>query len=102
MKKQKIIAILTKTYPINIRRELIETILLSEKENKIPNYTLINQIFSYVLSEWGWDMNKRSQTWDHTPLDIMHEVFPNLQNTQWYKEQVITAQQQIDIVIHSK
>ena len=97
MTKQEIIETLKNSYPKDIRKQLVKTILKEEKENALANYKLINQIFSYVLSELGWDMAKSTKDWDSTPLDIMEESFPKIKTTQWYKEQIVTAKQAIDV-----
>ena len=97
MTKQEIIETLKNSYPRDIRKQLVKTILKEEKENELANYKLINQIFSYVLSELGWDMAKSTKDWDSTPLDIMEESFPKIKTTQWYKEQIVTAKQAIDV-----
>ena len=97
MTKQEIIETLKNSYPKDIRKQLVKTILSEEKENTLANYKLINQIFSYVLSELGWDMAKSTKDWDSTPLDIMEESFPKIKTTQWYKEQIVTAKQAIDV-----
>jgi len=97
MTKQEIIETLKNSYPKDIRKQLVKTILKEEKENELANYKLINQIFSYVLSELGWDMAKSTKDWDSTPLDIMEESFPKIKTTQWYKEQIVTAKQAIDV-----
>jgi len=97
MTKQEIIETLKNSYPRDIRKQLVKTILKEEKENDVANYKLINQIFSYVLSELGWDMAKSTKDWDSTPLDIMEESFPKIKTTQWYKEQIVTAKQAIDV-----
>jgi hypothetical protein len=97
MTKQEIIETLKNSYSRDIRKQLVKTIVSEEKENELPNYKLINQIFSYVLSELGWDMAKSTKDWDATPLDIMEESFPKIKTTQWYKEQILTAKQAIDV-----
>ena len=97
MTKQEIIETLKNSYPRDTRKQLVKTIQAEEKSKEIPNYKIINQIFSYVLSELGWDMAKSTQEWDTTPLDIMEETFPKIETTQWYNEQILTAKQAIDI-----
>jgi len=101
MTKQEITETLKNSYNRDIRKQLVKTILKEEKENALPNYKLINQIFSYVLSELGWDMAKSTKEWDSTPLDIMEESFPKIKTTLWYKEQIVTAKQAIDVEFRS-
>lgn len=97
MKKKEIIKTLKNTYTKELRKQVVKTILMSEQENETPDYKIINQIFSYVLSQLGWDMAKSNEEWDSTPLDIMQKAFPKIETTQWYQEQILTAKQTIDV-----
>jgi len=58
---------------------------------------MINRIFSYVLSESGWDMADNAKKWDSTPLDVIEEAFPKIESTKWYREQILTAKKSIDV-----
>jgi len=97
MKKNEIIETLKNSYPRDMRKQVVKTLLSEEKSTEIPNYKIINQIFSYVLSELGWNMAKNTQEWDNTPLCIMEESFPKIEKTKWYKEQILTAKKSIDL-----
>ena len=101
MKKEEIIDELKAQYPRDLRKQLVKTILSNEKEQDKTaieqRYKLMNQIFSYVLKECNWSMSKNSENWDNTPLEIMVNVFPKLETTQWYKEQDITVKKNIDV-----
>jgi len=97
MIKQEIIETLKNSYNREIRKQLVKSILADEKSNGTADYKLINQIFSYVLSECGWDMAKNTLQWDTTPLDIMTESFPHIETTQWYKEKILTTKKNIDV-----
>ena len=99
MKKETIIQTLKSNYNRDLRKQVVKTILKNEKESTIPEYKIINQIFSYVLSELGWNMAKNTTEWDNTPLDIMKETFSKIETTKWYKEMILTAQQSIDVEI---
>ena len=103
MQKNKIINELKAQYPRDLRKQLVKTILSNEKnDDKIAtekSYNLMNQIFSYVLKECNWSMSQNSGEWDNTPLEIMTEVFPKLDTTQWYKEQGFVVKKDIDIVM---
>ncbi len=103
MQKDKIINELKAQYPRDLRKQLVKTILSNEKnDDKIAtekSYNLMNQIFSYVLKECNWSMTDNSKNWDNTPLEIMAEIFPKLGNTQWYKEQGLTAKKNIGVVL---
>jgi hypothetical protein len=52
-----------------------------------------------VLSELGWTMAKNTKNWDSTPLDVMSEVFPKIKTSKWYKEQHISVDQHIDVMM---
>jgi len=98
MKKIEIIETLKENYNRDLRKGVVKTLLKDEKEEKKPNYELINQIFSYVLKELGWSMSENTKEWDNTPLDIMQEAFPHIESTKWYNEQILTAKKMIDVL----
>ena len=97
MKKETIIQTLKDNYNRDLRKQVVKTMLRNEKESDTPENKIINQIFSYVLSQLGWDMAKNTSQWDSTPLDIMKETFPKIETTKWYKEMILTAEQSIDV-----
>jgi len=103
MQKEEIITTLKMQYSRDLRKQLVKTILNNEKDQDNEavkqQYNLMNQIFSYVLKECNWSMSQNSENWDNSPLDIMAEVFPKLETTQWYKEQDIDVKKNIDVVI---
>ena len=103
MKKNVIIETLKLQYNRDLRKQLVKSLLdaeASKDSSRIAQqYKLINQIFSYVLSELGWTMAKNAETWDSTPLDVMTEVFPKIKTSQWYKEQHISVDQNIDVMM---
>jgi ABC-type dipeptide/oligopeptide/nickel transport system ATPase component len=102
MKTDEIISTLKSHYNRDLRKEVVRSILQDEKESSLPNYTIINQIFSYVLQELNWDIAKSSNNWDETPLQIMCEVFPKIESTNWYKEQQFISKQEIEVVRNDK
>jgi hypothetical protein len=98
MQKEEIIESIKQQYNRDTRKQLVKAILDAEKsEDTQTQYKLMNQIFSYVISQSGWNMSANAQEWDTTPLDIMTETFPKLKNTKWYKEQLLTTQKNIDL-----
>lgn len=97
MEKAEIIETLKSNYNRDLRKQVVKTILSSEKENKSPDYKIINQIFSYVLKELNWNIADNNKDWDNTPLDIMEEAFPKLESSKWYKEQILTAKKMIEL-----
>ena len=98
MEKTEIIEILKENYNRDLRKGVVKTLLKDEKASVKPNYQLINQIFSYVLKELGWSMAENTKVWDNTPLDIMEDVFPKIESTKWYEEQILTAKKMIDVL----
>ena len=97
MTKTEIIVTLKENYNRDLRKQVVKTILAKEKESDKPDYRIINQIFSYVLKELGWNIAKNTKEWDNTPLDIMEETFPKLESTKWFEEQILTAKKIIEL-----
>jgi len=97
MKKDTIIQTLKESYNRDLRKQVVKTLLVNEKESDTPDYKIINQIFSYVLKELDWKIADNTKEWDNTPLDIMEAVFPKLESTKWFKEQILTAKKMIEM-----
>ncbi|MEA3419683.1 MAG: hypothetical protein U9Q90_09840 [Campylobacterota bacterium] len=97
MKKTEIIETLKDNYDRDLRKQVVKSILASEKESKSPDYKIINQIFSYILKELNWNIADNTKDWDNTPLDIMEEAFPKLESTKWFEEQILTAKKIIEL-----
>jgi hypothetical protein len=106
MNKEEIIQTLKDTYSREIRKGLVRSILEKEKtENELEiqqQYKLMNQIFSYVLQQSGWKMGENSSNWDASPLEVMQEVFPKLSTTQWYSEQLLSTNQNVEVQVQEK
>ena len=106
MNKEEIIKILKDTYSREVRKGLVRSILEKEKtENELEiqqQYTLMNQIFSYVLQQTGWKMGENSSTWDASPLKIMQDVFPKLSTSKWYSEQLLNTKQNVEVHVQEK
>ncbi len=103
MKQEEIIDTIKSTYSRDIRKNLIKSIIKSEKsknsEMQDKQYKIINQIFSYIIKESGWKISQNSNTLDSTPLEIMLEVFPKLSSTKWYEEQNVVVKNSVDVVM---
>jgi len=101
MKKEEIINSIKAQYPRETRKQLVKTVLMHEKGTSMAvlkeTYMLIDRIFAYVLKEYNWSMPENSKEWDHTPLEIMDASFPKLSETKWYKDQLLVAQNAINI-----
>ena len=95
--KNEIIDKLKLAYNRDVRKQIVKSIIREEKSNLIPDYQIINQIFSYVLSEHNWKLSLSNKEWDSVPLDIMREVFPKIESTKWYKQQVLEAKSNIEL-----
>jgi len=100
MNKEEIIETLKSQYSRDIRKQLVKSLLEAEKEEEaLKQYTLMNQIFSYVLAQLDWSMPSGTEEWDSTPLEVMHEVFPKIMASKWYQEQQLMAKQPIDVMM---
>ena len=103
MNSEHIIQTLKDNYTRDIRKQLVKSILSSEKNNDKSalqrQYNLMNQIFSYVLKECNWDMPSNSNELDNEPLNIMKEVFPKLDTTKWFTDQLLVVKRSIDVVM---
>lgn len=101
MNQEAIIEFLKASYPREVRKGLVKSILAVEKSEdnnaRQQQYNLINQIFSYVLKECNWSMPSDSTQLDSRPLEIMQESFPKLDTTKWYQEQALMAKQNIEL-----
>ena len=106
MNKAEIIQTLKESYPREVRKGLVRTILEKEKtENALEiqqQYRLMNQIFSYVLQQSGWKMGENSSHWDASPLNIMQDVFPKLSTSKWYSEQLLHTKQNVKVQVQEK
>ncbi|MEA3315759.1 MAG: hypothetical protein U9Q30_07895 [Campylobacterota bacterium] len=104
MKKEEIIDFLKNQYPRDVRKQLVKSILNSEKiddKNGLKQQLLVlNQILSYILKECNWDIPKGSTEINKLPLEIMVEVFPKINTTKWFEEQVLSTKQNIQTVIN--
>ena len=93
MINEEIVARLKAEYPRDLRKHMIKNILLHEKSRDKAaidsSYKILNQIFSYIISELNWKIAEHTSTWDQTPLKVIAQAFPKLSTTQWYKEQQI-------------
>ena len=98
MNKNEIIETLKAQYNRDLRKQLVRTLLDAEKtDNTLKQYKLMNQIFSYVLSQLGWTMAANTESWDPTPLEVMDEVFPKISTSKWFMEQKLTTKKHIDL-----
>ena len=98
---QKIIDALKESYTKTLRKEVVKNILLHEKNNdkeaQESSYKIMNQIFSYVISELGWSMSQNTNSWDDTPLKIISEAFPKIEKTKWYKDQQLVVTKPVNL-----
>lgn len=103
MNKDELIQTLKAQYSKDIRKQLTKSLLEAETNNDTDvQYKLMNQIFSYVLAQLGWEMSENVKGWDSTPLDVMTEVFPKIAKSKWFKEQHINVDENIDILMQKQ
>jgi len=103
MNHNELVETLKAHYSRDLRKQLVKSIISSEKNGDQATlqqqYQLINQIFSYVLKESGWKIGVDSKNWNSQPMEVMLEVFPKLETSNWYKEQELMVNQKIDVVM---
>ena len=97
----KIISFLKSQYPRETRKQLVKSLLDAEKSKEIEDLVriekIIDQIFSYVLKELGWNMASNANEWDATALEIMKESFPKIETSRWYKTRDFTPDKDIEV-----
>ncbi len=93
MQNEQIIEILKDNYSRDTRKQLVKSLIRNEKnqdqELLDSCYKIVDQIFSYVISELGWTFSSDSNSWDDTPLKIMLEAFPNIDKTKWFEDKLL-------------
>jgi hypothetical protein len=98
---EQIIDALKEHYTRDLRKQVVKSVLKNEKDNDKealkPSYNILNQIFSYIISELNWNISKNTNNWDDTPLKIISKVFPHIETTQWYKDQQLSVTKSIDL-----
>ena len=101
MKNEEIIKTIKDSYSRDVRKQLIKSLVKHEKDNDKEaiesSYKIVDQIVSYILSELGWTFSPDSNTWDDQPLQIMLEVFPNIDKTKWFEEKLLQVKSSIDL-----
>jgi len=103
MTPEETITILKEQYDRSTRKQLVKSMLAHEKEKPVASesqaFHFINQIFSYVLKNSNWNITLNSSDWDTKPLEIMKEVFPQIETTAWYKDKNLAIDKDIDVVV---
>ena len=98
---QNIVDKLKESYSRKLRKEIVNNILKYENNNdkqaQESSYKILNQIFSYIISELGWNISKSTSSWDDAPLKIVCEVFPKIEKTKWYEMQHINVKKPIEL-----
>ncbi|QOP41316.1 hypothetical protein [Sulfurimonas marina] len=101
MKPEEIVQSLKEQYNRDLRKQIVKNILQHEKSNDKEaiqsSYNILNQIFSYVLNQLGWNITQDSSEWEDTPLQVMSEAFPQLKSTKWYQDQLLQVEQSIKL-----
>jgi DNA-binding ferritin-like protein len=103
MTHEEIIESIKEQYTRDLRKQLVKSLLEHEKNKDQAairsGYQIMNQIFSYVLNKLGWTIADNADQWDSSPLDIMSEVFPKLETTQWFAQQQLQVKRGIELKI---
>jgi len=98
---ENIVNAIKERYSRDLRKGVVKSMLEHEKsgdkEALESSYKVINQIFSYVMSELNWNLSSGTDSWDDTPLKIICEAFPKIESTKWYKDQQIVVEKSINI-----
>jgi hypothetical protein len=101
MQNEQIIETLKDSYNRDIRKQLVKSLIKHEKDNDEEaiesSYKIVDQIFSYVLSELGWTLSSDSNSWDDKPLQIMLEVFPNIDKTKWFEDKLLQVKSSVSL-----
>lgn len=101
MKNEEIIKTIKDSYNRDIRKQLVKSLIKNEKDNDQEaiesSYKVVDQIFSYVISELGWTFSSDSNSWNDVPLQIMLEVFPNIDKTKWFEEKLLQVKSSISL-----
>lgn len=99
--QQEIITTLKEQYPRDLRKQVVKSMLKSEKsddkEALKSSYSVINQIFSYIISQLNWSLAESTNSWDDTPLKIISEVFPKIETTRWFKDKQLYVTKSINL-----
>ena len=101
MNSEDLVKYLKEQYNRDLRKQIVKSVLLYEKNNDKDalqsSCNVLNQIFSFVLSELQWNMVEDSSEWDTKPLDVMKVTFPKIETTKWYKDQLLLVSQSIKV-----
>jgi len=91
--QEEIISTIKNRYNRDLRKQIVKSILINEKDNKTSledSYKIINQIFAYIIGELKWTIPTNTTSWDDTPLKTMVEIFPKIETTKWFKDQELS------------
>ncbi|WP_455755945.1 hypothetical protein [Sulfurimonas sp.] len=93
---QEIVNTIKERYSRDLRKGVVKNILQHEKnddkEAQEASYKMIDQIFSYIISELSWRLSENSNAWDDTPLKIISEAFPKIETTKWFKDKQLVIE----------
>jgi hypothetical protein len=101
MTSEEIVKTIKDSYNRDTRKQLVKSLIKHEKDNDAEaiesSYKIVDQIFSYVISELGWTFSENSSSWNDTPINIMVEVFPNIDKTQWYRSKLLDVKSSVGL-----
>ncbi len=98
---QEIVETIKEQYTRSLRKQVVKSMLKYEKTKDKKaldsSYKVINQIFTYIISQLNWSISRDTNGWDDTPLEIISEVFPKIETTKWFKDQQLQVTNSISI-----
>ena len=98
---QNIVDTIKERYSRDLRKGVVKSILQHEKSDdkkaQESSYKVLNQIFSYVISELNWSISNSTNNWDDTPLKIITEAFPKIETTKWFKDQQLLVKNSVNL-----
>ena len=101
MTHQEIIDTIKAQYNRDLRKQLVKNLKDHEKNNDRDaiksGYQIMNQIFSFILAQLGWNIADNALNWDESPLQILKESFPHIEETQWFQGLKLNIQKSIEV-----
>ena len=101
MTHQEIIDSIKVQYNRDLRKQLVKNLQEYEKmQNKQgikSGYQIMNQIFSYVLAQLGWNVSDNALNWDESPLQILEQSFPHIEETEWFQGLQLNLRKSIEV-----
>lgn len=101
MTHQDIIDSIKSQYNRDLRKQLVKNLKDHEKNNNSEGiksgYQIMNQIFSYILAQLEWNVADNALSWDESPLHILEDTFPHIEETQWFQGMQLNLRKSIEV-----